>query len=218
MTDRGENLLNAFQVAALESAFHQGSIDASQALARWIGKPSVVEIDSLEQLPLPEATGLLAVGDEPICFCSVELNGLLTGEMILAFDDASGMRLADMLLGQPQGTTDQWTEMATSAALETTNILCCAYLNSLSERFSQVGKSSGLLPSPPRFNRDFAESLMEFALMGQAVTSDQVILARTTFQIDATPVNWTLLFVPDAQSMSRLPELLRDAPPSHEED
>ena len=47
------------QLAALESAFHQGSADASQALAKWIGKPSVVEIDSLEQLPLEEATDLL---------------------------------------------------------------------------------------------------------------------------------------------------------------
>ena len=119
------------QLAALESSFHQGSADASQALAKWIGKPSVVEIDSLEQLPLEEATGLLAAGDEPICFCSAEIKGLLTGEMILAFDDASGLALADMLLDQPRGTADEWTEMAMSAALETTNILCCAYLNSL---------------------------------------------------------------------------------------
>ena len=208
MTDPSNNLLNATQLAALKLSLHQGSEDASRALAKWIGKPSVVEIDSLEQLPLEEATSLLAGGDEPICFCSAEMNGLLTGELILAFDDASGLALADMLLDQPQGTTDEWTEMATSAALETTNILCCAYLNSLSGSFSGSGESSELLPSPPRFSREFAACLLEFALMGQAMASDQVILARTRFEIDATPVNWILLFVPDAQSMLRLPELL----------
>ncbi len=45
--------------------------------------------------------------------------------------------------------------------------------------------------------------------MGQAIAFDQVILAQTRFEIDGDPVNWTLLFVPDAESMSRLPELLR---------
>jgi chemotaxis protein CheY-P-specific phosphatase CheC len=98
--------------------------------------------------------------------------------------------------------------MAASAVLETTNILCCAYLNSLVQTFSHSDDSTALLPTPPKFSRDFAESLLQFALMGQAVASDQVIVARTRFEIDAVPVHWTLLFVPDAQSMSRLPGLL----------
>ncbi len=208
MTDQSNNLLDASKLATLKSSFHQGAADASRALAQWIGKPSVVEIDSLELLPLEEATGILTAGEEPICFCSAEMTGLLTGEMILAFDDASGLALADMLLDQPQGTTREWTEMATSAALETTNILCCAYLNSLSRDLGRSAESSELLPAPPAFNRDFAESLLQFALMGQAIASDQVIVARTRFEIDKTPVNWTLLFVPDAESMLRLPKLL----------
>jgi len=208
MNDQSNNRLDASQLTALRLSFHQGSADASAALAKWIGRPSVVEIDSLEQLPLAEATGLLAAGDEPMCFCTAEMNGLLTGEMILAFDDASGLALADILLDRPRGTTNKWTEMATSVALETTNILCCAYLNSLSRSFSKSGESSELLPSPPNFSRDFAESLLESALMGQAISSDHVILARTKFEIDAALVNWTLLFVPDTQSMSRLPKML----------
>jgi chemotaxis protein CheC len=111
-----------------------------------------------------------------------------------------------MLLGQPRGTATEWTEMAKSAALETTNIVCCAYLNALSQ--SLADPSEGLVPAPPRFNRDYAESLLQFALMGQAVAMDQVIIAKTRFEIDSVPVNWTLLFVPDADSMKRLPELL----------
>jgi hypothetical protein len=45
--------------------------------------------------------------------------------------------------------------------------------------------------------------------MGQAITSDQVVLARTRFEIDGASVNWTLLFVPDEESKRRLPQLLR---------
>jgi chemotaxis protein CheC len=208
LSDQDDMLLNAIQLATLKSAFHQGSADASEALAKWIGKPSTVEIDSLEQLPLEEATELLSSGDDPICFCLVEIQGHLAGKMILAFDDGSGLALSDLLFDQPLGTASEWSEMATSAALETTNILCCAYLNSLSRSFSKSDESRLLLPTPPAFGRDFAASLLEFAVMGQIVASDQIIVARTRFEIDAVPVNWTLLFVPDAGSMSCLPELL----------
>ena len=212
MTDQPkQQLMDRPQLAALRAAFHRGSAVASQALAKWIGKPTVVEIDSFEQLPFEEATGLLtldeAATNEPICFCATEMNGLLTGEMVLAFDDASGLALTDMLLDNSSGTTVEWTEVAISAAEETTNILCCAYLGSLCDSLSSDG-SCELLPSPPRFSRDFAECLLEFAVMGQAVASDQILLARTRFEIDRMPVQWTLLFVPDAPSMARLPQLL----------
>jgi len=195
-------------MAALEALLHRGSQNASHMLAKWIGKPSVVEIDSLEQLELEDAADLLHADDSPMCFCSSEINGLLTGELILAFDDDSGLALADMLLEQPDGTSDQWTEMAVSAALETTNILACSYLNSIATSFAGTCDSSQCLPSPPRFSRDFASSLLEFALMGQAISNEKIILAKTRFEIDGTLANWTLLLIPDAPSMARLAALL----------
>ena len=211
MTDQDQEPLTKTQLARLQSSLHSGSANASEALAAWIEKRAIVEIDSLGQLPIEEATTVLGGGDEPICFCSMEVSGVIAGQMILAFDDESGFALADMLLGQPRGTTTHWTELATSAALETTNIICCAYLNALCEGLSTVRQSVELVPAPPHFCREFAESLMQFALMGQSIAFDQAILGETRFQIDGVPVNWTLLFIPDADSMLRLTALLVDS-------
>ncbi len=131
MNIQHENVLTAEQLELLQTTFHQGAAASSVALAKWLSKPTQISVDVVEQLSLHEATGVLGVGEDPMCFCCVEMTGLLTGELILAFDDASGLALADMLLDQPRGTAREWGEMETSAALETTNILCCAYLNSL---------------------------------------------------------------------------------------
>ena len=195
------------QLQVLEQALHEGSAEASTALAKWIGKPSLVEMDALKQVLLEEATSVLAQGDEAICFCMLEIEGPLHGEMILAFDDECGLALADMLLDQPPGTSNDWGEMETSAALETANIVCSAYLNALSRNLVDDGDRE-LLPTPPRFHRDFAESILEFALIGQAMASDEVIFALTRFEIDSVSVNWTLLFVPDTQTRLLLPRLL----------
>ncbi|MEM1068145.1 MAG: chemotaxis protein CheC, partial [Planctomycetota bacterium] len=128
-----------------------------------------------------------------------------------AFEDASGFALTDLLMEHPVGTNKEWTELCISAVLETTNILCCGYLNSLSQQlvFNSSSKDE-LLPGPPQFQREFAESLMEFLLMPQAIQFDQVIVATTRFQLNQMPVNWNLIFVPDAASRIQLASLLDD--------
>jgi len=210
MAAHDEKLLTEQQLDIFGKALHCGAIDASEALGRWIGKPTSISIDLVEQLPLSKATGVLGVGDEPICFCVAEMQGRLTGQLVLAFDDSSGLALADLLLDLPRGTATAWGEMETSAALETTNILACRYLGSLARALpAGDDPTSELLPSPPRFSREFAESLIEFLLMDQIVATDHVLLTRVQFRIDGDPVEWTLLLVPDAASMATLRELLK---------
>ena len=209
MTAQDENVLSLTQLDAFRKAFHDGAAQASGALGRWINKPTRISFDAVEQLPLEEATRLLGSQDEPICFCVAQMTGRLTGQLILAFDDASGLALADMLLDQPRGTAGEWGEMETSAALETTNILACSFLNSLCLNLPADSQAtSELIPTPPRFSRDFAESLMEFAVMAQVIATDHVLVAQTEFHIDGAPVDWTLLFVPDAESMMTLRDAL----------
>jgi chemotaxis protein CheC len=194
------------QLDLIQTALHRGAGEASDALGKWIERPTTIAFDAFARMPLEEATGVLGSADEPICFCRADMTGRLGGHLILAFDDASGLALADLLLGQPSGTATEWGEMEQSAALETTNIVCCAYLNSLVRTMPSLGKDHEMLvPSPPMFARDFPESLIQFALMDQIVLSDEVLLARTEFRIDGAPVDWTLLYAPDAESLEALP-------------
>lgn len=207
---RNESLLNPGQLQALRAVLRQGAAEASSALSKWLGRAATVSIDTVQQLPLRHATTLLGEGDEPIRFCSTEMTGRLTGELILTFDDASGLAVADLILDRPRGTASAWQELEESAALETTNILCCAYLNALARRLPAFAEEPAeLLPTPPRLGRDFAQSLIESALLGQALTSDHVLVAQTEFHVDREPVNWTLLFVPDGESLERLRRWLR---------
>jgi chemotaxis protein CheC len=203
--------LTGQQLRTLGRILKRGAHEASTALQKWLQRSSVLTVEAVEQLDLREATSILDANETPICFCSTEVTGRLTGALILAFEDASGLALADMLLHQPRGTASHWDDLVTSAALETTNIVGCAYLNAMGRALPAVpGESSELLPSPPRFRRDFAESLLQFALMPQAVTTNRVFLARSRFQIDEEPVRWTLLFIPDTTSVRKLARLLQE--------
>ena len=61
MTAQDDNLLTRSQLAAFQTVLHQGAEHASGALDRWVQKPTRISFDSVEQLPLHEATSLIDV-------------------------------------------------------------------------------------------------------------------------------------------------------------
>src|SRR5262245_40320426 len=111
-------MLTEQQLADLTTLFRHGSDDASVALSRWLGRSARISVEQVEQVPLSEATAVLGDADGPMCFCAMALEGRLTGELILAFDDDSGLALADLLLERPVGSATAWGEVEQSAALE----------------------------------------------------------------------------------------------------
>jgi hypothetical protein len=70
------------------------------------------------------------------------------------------------------------------------------------------GTRVSLIPSPPGFFRDFAESLLESAFIGQAISGSYVLFARTRFEIQEKLLNWTFLLIPDPPSLEKLTEIL----------
>ena len=207
-----ETLLSEDQLQQLAKALHLGASQASRSMAGWLSVPSLVEIDSVDQMPINDAADILGEPDQTLCFCTMAITGSLTGQMILAFDDSSGLSLADLLLNQPPGTADHWGDIERSAALETANIIGCAYLNALAGHLGDArAENLELLPSAPSFRREFVESLLQAAFFDQAVASDVVFVARTLFQIGGESLDWNMLFVPDAESMTRLRDLMRHA-------
>ena len=183
----------------------------SDAMQRWLSVQALISIDSVDQCPLEMATNVLCQTGETIGMCLMQMEGTLAGQMILAFDDTSGLSMADQLMSQPQGTATEWGEVEISSALESMNILGSAYLNGMAQSLSQEQKRNiNLIPSPPLFFRDFAESLLQSAFMDQAIIGSHVLFARARFEMQGQPLNWTFLLIPDPLSLATLSQLLSD--------
>lgn len=211
-------ILTEAQQHLLQIIFDRGAESASLVLSKWLGKEVHLGVSEVQITELEQAAELLGPADSLVAACSMELTGRLTGWILLVFEDRSGLALLDMLLQQPLGTTTTWGEFEQSAAKETTNIVGCAYVNALAAHLptpcsltglrgqQAEGDGSGLVPSPPMFFHEFAGSLLEFALMEQALELDQVLLIRSEFQADRRDVelNWTLLFIPTRDSLHEL--------------
>lgn len=171
--------------------------------------PALISIDSADECPLDLATAVLSQSGDVVGMCLMQMEGTLSGQMVLAFDDQSGLSLSDLLMGQPPGTAAEWGELEISAALESMNILGSAYLNGMSANLSEeTCEPVNLIPSPPCFFRDFAESLLETAFMEQAIAGSRVLFARAQFELQGRPLNWTFLLIPDPPSLLTLSGIL----------
>ncbi len=151
------------------------------------------------------------------------LTGRLTGLILLVFEDRSGLALVDLLLHQPVGTTTAWGELEQSAAKETTNIVGCAYVNALAAHLPDpapiaTSDAGELIPTPPTFLHEFAGSLLEFALMEQALELDQVLLIHSEFAAgrQGLNLNWTLLFIPSRDALHALAASLAQLESPHQ--
>jgi chemotaxis protein CheC len=211
------SILTPSQCRLLCMIFERGAECASQALSKWLGQEVQLTVSEAEQVDLASAAEVLGPPERLVAACSMGLSGLLSGQILLVFEERVGLGLVDRLLHQPLGTATKWGELEQSALQETTNIVGCAYLNSLAAhlpgKLSKGDPGGGeLLPTPPAFLREFAGSLIEFALMEQAIELDQVVLAQTGFAMGQPGADLcgTLLFVPDRPSLHALATALAE--------
>jgi chemotaxis protein CheC len=210
-----ESILTAVQQHLLRMIFDRGAEAASLALSKWLGQEVHLAVNSVELAELAQASELLGPADSLVAACSMELTGRLSGWILLVFEDRSGLALVDLLFHQPIGTATAWDELEQSAAKETTNIVGCAYVNALATHLPGTSQqdrgdpqraqahTDELIPTPPTFFHEFAGSLLQFALMEQALELDQVLLIRSDFTAGrkGPNLNWTLLFVPSREAL-----------------
>ncbi len=201
-----EPILSDGQRHLLRMIFDRGAESASQALSKWLGQEVHLTISEVELVELARAAGLLGPPEALVAACSMGLTGPLTGLILLVFDDRSGLAVVDLLLQQPVGTTTTWGELEQSAAKETTNIVGCAYVNALAAHLPGTAQAGELIPTPPTFVREFAGSLLEFALMEQALELDQILLIHSEFTAgrQGVSLNCALLFIPSRDALSVL--------------
>lgn len=204
MSAQDEAPLGAETLEEIRRAFHAGAERASVALQKWLGTSAVVSVDAVRQVPFVEAVDPTADCADLVLSCTMGMSGTLRGRLVFLFDEASGLALADLVLGRSGSRSGEWTDLEISAASETANIVGCCYLDALRDRLADDGTPCELLPSPPEFRRDFAESIVQSALAGQMLESDVVFLAGTKFVVSGTDLDWTFLFVPDAAAVRTL--------------
>jgi chemotaxis protein CheC len=200
-------ILDDPKLGVLHQLFASATHDASAAMCRWTDGLITLTLDEVRKLPLANATEELDLGDELLTMVVLSLQGSVGGEMILTFDEENGRQLVAALLQRPVNDDVEWSDLEKSALTETGNILGCAYMNAITRLIDHE-----LVPSAPYFIQDYGASVLQQALMVQAMSSDQVLVCRTGFHREGEELNWRVLFVPTAALRGAMERALHGRP------
>ena len=100
-------MLSRSQLETLTILFRHGSDDASTALSRRLDRAARVSIEARRSDSVDKGDPrVLGDRESPVCCCGMTLCGRVRGQLLLLFDDVSGLALADMFLGQTRRHLD----------------------------------------------------------------------------------------------------------------
>jgi len=194
-------------LGVLHELFASATHDASAAMCRWTDGLITVTLDEVRQIALEEVSDELGIGDELLTMVVLTLQGEVGGNMILVFDERGGRQLAASLLQSEVGTEPEWSDIEKSALTETGNILGCAYVNAISRLIG-----TDLAPSAPYFIQDFGASVLQQAVMTQALSSDTLLLCEIGFHREGEELDWRIVFVPTQGMQDAMQRSIHAAP------
>lgn len=191
-------------ISLLNQLFGSATQSASVAMCRWTGGQIRMSLDEVRELALEAVSEELGIGDELLTVVALHLDGEMGGQLLLTFDEDNGEQLARALLSREPNRDDPvWQELQRSALNETGNILACAYLNAITHLIDR-----DLVPSPPDFIQDYGVSILQQALMTQAMVSDKILICRTRFVRQDEELNWNVFFVPSQELLRELERVM----------
>ena len=184
---------------ALRTIAVNGAFNASRAMSKWLKRGVKISTEGFTQVALSDVTSQFDDSD-PIVALLMPLTGHVRGHTLLAMHTKDALRLADLLLGQPLGTSREIGELERSCLEETGNIISSSFLNGWATWLDMP-----ISPGAPQFVHDLPDAVVDGVLSDQARMSDEVYLARTDFIVDDQWLEWVFLLVP-APSAIRLIE------------
>jgi chemotaxis protein CheC len=173
--------------------------NAMMALSTMIDQGVNMAIPEVNIVPLSAFTKM-AGGAESVSACVyMPVEGDAPGHVAFFLPEACARGLADSLMGQPAGTTQELDEISCSALMEVGNILASAYLVA-------IGSITGLnlLSSPPALAVDMTGAILSSIATAFSENEDTALTVLTRIGDVGSAIEGFFLYVPEKESLTTL--------------
>jgi chemotaxis protein CheC len=193
--------LTGIQLDALREVANIGAGHAATALSQMTGGTIMISVPTINIMRLEDVPPQLSGDEEPVAAVLMSMLGDLTGRTLLMFPKPTVLRLAELMLRRPAGSSLDLGELECSAIKEAGNILSGAYMNALSDFMGMM-----LLPSPPTLAVDMSSAVLTSAYMQYGVDPDYVFCVESEFimQDSRERLRGFFLLLPDPASLQAI--------------
>jgi chemotaxis protein CheC len=200
--------LKDLQLDALREVANIGAGHAATALSQMTGSTIMISVPTINITRLEDVPSQLSEAEEPIAAVLMHMLGDLTGRTLLVFPQPTAVRLAELMLRRPTGSSTDFGALEQSAIKEAGNILAGAYMNALSEFMGLM-----LLPSPPSLVIDMSGAVLTSAHLQFGADRDHVFSVETQFLLSEQEelLRGFFLLIPDVPALQAILRAVRVA-------
>lgn len=196
------------QLDALREVANIGAGHAATALSEMTGCTIMISVPTINIARLEEVPPQVSGPEEPVAAVLMHMLGDLTGRTLLVFPKPTAVRLSELMLRRPQGSSVELGELEQSAIKEAGNILSGAYMNALSDFMGLM-----LLPSPPSLAIDMSDAVLTTAYLQFGSDRDYVFCVESEFYLQdiGERLRGFFLLLPDYASLQAILKAIRVA-------
>lgn len=193
--------LQPVQIDALREVANIGAGHAATALSQMTGQTIMISVPRINIARLEDIPPQIMSPEEPVAGVLMHMLGDLTGRTLLVFPRPTAIRLSELMLRRPKGSSTGLGELEQSAIKEAGNILSGAYMNALSDFMGIM-----LLPSPPSLAVDMSQAVLGTAYVQFGSDDDFLFCVESQFYMKELDehLRGFFLLIPDRPSLQAI--------------
>ncbi len=193
--------LSEDKACILENLIPDAIQNAISGIAGMVGREVTVIAAVPKQVPASTVADLLRNPGDKLVGINLDIQGDATGHMLLIYPPHVAYGLADIISGDPLGTTTSLEEMSESALKEMGNVAGGFFLNSLAD-----AANMRLLPTPPNLIMGKAERVLDNVFRPLANKDAEVFVVQMVFETEGKCVSGYFMTLATPQFLNALTE------------
>ncbi len=165
-------------------------------LSEMVGRPIEIDVPKVERIPIYQVAEHAGGPETEMVGIYLLLDGDLCGQAVLMLSVPEALRLVDLLMGEPEGTTMALEDLERSALAEIGNLTISGFLNAVAALTGVPGR-----PSPPAVVVDMLGAILDVVATSVAAVSDELFIVETVFQEPGRTTKARLWVLPDPGSL-----------------
>ena len=199
MQDKNNESMDEIEFDVLTEIGNIGAGNATTALSQLINARIDMRVPKVELLTFAELAEVIGGAETLVAGILLSLEGDIQGSMLFILESNAARLLVQQLMGCKDDSTEQFTEMETSALQEIGNIISGAYLSAISSLTNML-----ITASVPSLAFDMAGAILSVPAIEFGKLGDKALLIESQFKDMDVDISGYFILIPTLDSYSKI--------------
>lgn len=199
MQDKNNESMDDIEFDVLTEIGNIGAGNATTALSQLINARIDMHVPKVELLTFAELAEVIGGAETLVAGILLSLEGDIQGSMLFILESNAARLLVQQLMGCKDDSTEQFTEMETSALQEIGNIISGAYLSAISSLTNML-----ITASVPSLAFDMAGAILSVPAIEFGKLGDKALLIESQFKDMDVDISGYFILIPTLDSYSKI--------------